>query len=49
MNDKLDKVLSKLADTFDKWLEEFENSPIRTTIKVILILYVVKWARRNLL
>ena len=49
MNDKLDKVLGKLADTFDKWLEEFESSPVRTTIKALLILYVIKWARKNLL
>ena len=49
MNDKLDKVLTKLAEQFDSWLSEFESAPVRTTIKVVLILYIVKWARKNLL
>lgn len=49
MNEKLDKVLNKIGDLFDKWLEEFESAPLRTTFKVILILYIVKWAKRNLL
>lgn len=49
MNDKLDAILKKLADTFDTWMSDFEQSPVRTTLKVVLILYVIKWARRNLL
>lgn len=45
---KLDQVFDKLSGMFDQWLEEFEASPVRTTVKVLLILYVIKWARKNL-
>jgi hypothetical protein len=49
MNEKLDSMLTKMGSLFDKWLEEFEISPVRTTVKALLILYAIKWARRNLL
>lgn len=48
MNEKLDLVLTKIGDLFDKWLQEFEANPIRTTVKVILILVVIKWAKKTL-
>ena len=48
MDSKLDRILEKLTTMFDTWLAEFETNPVRTALKVILILWVVKWARRNL-
>lgn len=48
MDSKLDVILGKIGDLFDKWVTEFENNPLRTTIKVVLILAMVKWAKRSL-
>lgn len=48
MNAKLDAVLDKIGDLFNTWIEEFQSSPVRTTIKVLLILWVIKWAKNNL-
>jgi len=48
MNEKLDAVLDKIGGLFDKWLAEFEANPLKTTIKVCLILVVIKWAKRSL-
>lgn len=45
MGEKLDKVLDKLGGQFDIWLDKFEQDPIRTAIKVIIILWVVKKAK----
>jgi hypothetical protein len=46
MNEKLDLVLNKLGDLFDTWLGEFQSNPVRTTLKVLLILYVIKVAKK---
>lgn len=48
MNEKLDAFITKIGDTLDTWLEEFQSNPVRTAIKVLLILYVVKVAKRAL-
>lgn len=48
MGEKIDAIVEKLTGMFDKWLADFEKDPIRTTIKVVLILYVIKWARKTL-
>lgn len=48
-DDKLERLTKKLSDIFDKWIEDFETSPLSTTLKALAILYAIKWARRNLL
>ena len=48
MNEKLDAILNKLSNLLDTWLAEFEQNPVRTAIKVLIILAVVKYARRAL-
>jgi hypothetical protein len=48
MNEKLDKLIGKLSDLFDSWLGEFEQNPVRTAIKVVIILAVVKYAKKAL-
>lgn len=49
MNEKLDKVIAALSNQIDKFIEDFEKSPLSTVIKVCAIMWVVKWAKRNLL
>lgn len=48
MNEKLDLVLEKIGNLFDKWITEFETNPVRTTLKVCLIIYCIKLAKKHL-
>lgn len=48
MNEKLDAIITKIGGMLDTWLEEFQSNPVRTTLKVLLILYVVKVAKKAL-
>lgn len=48
MNEKLDAVIGKIGEMLDTWLDEFKTNPLRTTIKVLLILAVVKYAKKAL-
>lgn len=48
INSKIDLVLTKLSNAVDTIIEEFSSNPIRTTLKVVAIVYFIKWVRRNL-
>lgn len=48
MNDKIDKLLTKLTDSVDTLIDELQTNPIRTAVKVLIILWAVKQARRLL-
>ena len=39
---KFDKFLSRVTDSLDKWLEEFEKNPIRTAVKVVILLWLIR-------
>jgi len=45
MDSKLDALLAKLESAFDRFLQEFETSPVRTTVKALLVIYVIRKAR----
>lgn len=51
MEDTADKFFTKIEETFTKLVTEFESKPIMTTIKGIVILYILKkglqWWKRN--
>lgn len=46
MNDKLDTLLNKLGEAADKWLDELQTNPIRTAIKILVVLWAIKQARK---
>lgn len=48
LNNKIDNVLDKLSTTIDTLIEEFAANPFRTTLKVVAIIYFIKWVRRTL-
>jgi len=38
----MEKFIEKIEAKFNKALEEFESSPVRTTIKWAIIIYLIK-------
>jgi hypothetical protein len=48
MNERFDKLIEKLAEVADKWVEELQENPIRTALKILVILWVVKQGRKLL-
>ena len=48
MEEKFDGIIAKIEKCIDGWIQSFETEPLKTTVKIFIILYVVKWARRNL-
>jgi len=39
---KFDKFLNRVTDSLDTWLEEFERNPIRTAVKVVILLWLIR-------
>lgn len=48
MDEKFNTVLDKLSSTLDTWIEEFTTNPVKTTLKVFVIIYLVKLAKKAL-
>ena len=46
---RLDGLFERLTAMFDRWLTEFEQRPVAMTIKIMLVLWCVRWARRHVL
>lgn len=40
---KTNDLLKKIESKFDAWLEKFEERPISTGIKVIVVVIILKW------
>lgn len=38
----MEKLMKKIEDFFEAKIKEFEESPIKTSIKILVILWVVK-------
>lgn len=49
MDDRLEKIVNKIEGILNKLLDDFERAPVATGLKVMLILYMIKWVRRNML
>ena len=47
MNTNESNVLSKLETRFDEWLEKFEERPISTGIKVVIIVILLRLVWRS--
>ena len=48
MNEKFDALINKLGDMADTFINEFQENPVRTTIKVLVLIYVFKKAKQLL-
>lgn len=42
MEEKFNKFADRIAESLDKWLEDFEKNPVRTVIKVIILLWLIR-------
>lgn len=49
ISDRAEGLLSKLEGAFDRWLAEFEAKPLSAMIKLLMLLYIIRFVRRNLL
>jgi len=47
----MDKLLEKIEEKFSKTIDNFENNPIKESIKLLIIFWVVKkvvkWMKEN--
>lgn len=44
--DRFDQIAEKLVNMFDRWLTEFETRPVKTALKIAIILWLLKSAKR---
>ncbi len=45
MGEKFDAMFDKLGETIDTWVEEFKTNPVKTAVKVLILIYVFKKAK----
>lgn len=43
----MEKTMAKLEEHFDQWLVKFEERPISTGIKVVLVVLLLRWIWRS--
>lgn len=43
----MEKFFKKIEEKFEKQMDDFENSPIKTSLKWIIIIYIIKWVWKN--
>jgi hypothetical protein len=48
MENKLDSLITKLENMFESLLGEFEKHPVRVSIKILLVIYVLRFVKRSL-
>ena len=45
MDEKLEGLFDRLEKLVTRWLEEFEAHPLRAGLRVLVVLYCIKFAR----
>lgn len=48
MEEKIDGVLARLSEMFERWLTEFEARPLRAGLKVLIVFIALRWVWRSL-
>lgn len=48
MNEKFDALLKKGEDLVEKWADELITNPIRTGIKILVLIWIWKQAKKLL-
>lgn len=39
----MDKILQKIENKINSWIDNLEKKPIRTGVKTIILLWLLKW------
>ena len=47
MEQRVDTFLNKLEQAFSKWLTGFESHPIRSGVKVLIAIWVLRFVKRQ--
>lgn len=48
LNAGIDSLMERIAGMFDRWLTDFEQRPVAMTLKIMLVFWCLRWARRSL-
>ena len=48
MDGKFDAMLTRIEATFERWLKEFEDHPIKMGLKALILIYVLRFLKRQL-
>ena len=43
----LEATMSKIEARFDKWLSDFEEKPISTGLRVVIIVLLLRWVWKS--
>ena len=43
----MEKTMNKLEARFDEWLAKFEEAPISTGFKVVIVVLLIRWVWRS--
>ena len=46
MNEKIDALVGRLEALAEKWLDEFEAHPLRTLVRLLVIVTILKWVKQ---
>ena len=49
MGEKFDSLIGRLESMVERWLEEFDHSPIKTGTKVLVTFIVLRFIYRKIL
>lgn len=44
----MEKIIKKLENTINTYIDEIKENPIKTTIKTIVIIYILKYLKEYL-
>ena len=48
MESKIDGLFVKVEAALTKWIDGFQERPLREGIKLLLLIYVLRWIKRSL-
>ena len=43
----MEKLINKISEIFTNWLDDFESKPVKTGLKVLVVLYVLKYVYKK--
>ena len=44
----MEKIIAKLENTVNTYIDEIKENPIKTTIKTIVVIYILKYLKEYL-
>ena len=44
----MEKIIAKLENTVNTYINEIKENPIKTTIKTIIVIYILKYLKESL-